>query len=125
MKTLITFSMDEVILSDEQRDAIRSLFAEWVITSTKNGRVLIDALIPGENIAVAEAALTTYTPIIIGTWDFDGNLLSTFNEAEYISMLPPIIKMSGDMENPIVTEIPRTEAVETHRFGGWGERKWA
>lgn len=125
MKTLITFSIDQTTLSEEESTFIHSLFAEWVVISTKNARVLVDALIPEGNIPVAVEALQIYNPVVIGTWDFSGNLLSTFNEVEYISMLPPIITTTGDLENPTIIETPRTEAIEIHKFGGWGDRKWA
>lgn len=114
--------MDAVQLSDEAVDVIRSLLAEWVILNKVNGRYLIDALIAQENIQAAHDELDAYNPNIIGQWDEHGTLISeSFDSADYIAHLPPIITLD---ENDNVVTTPRTEAVEIHRFGGWSARSF-
>jgi hypothetical protein len=119
-KISVIFSMDAIELPESERDNLRALFSEWVITSSANGRFLIDALISQDNFNTAEAMLAGYNPIVIGKWDEQGDLLSTFNKLEYIAMLPPVITYD-DLGN-VVSSVPRSEPVEIHRFGGRAAR---
>ncbi len=119
-KITVIFTMDDVALTDAQREGLAELFAEWQILHKHNSRLLIDAVINENTLAAAQTALAAYNPNIIGTWSESGALTSAnFDSVDYIAMLPPIISID---ENDTITETPRTIADELHKFGGWPDR---
>ncbi len=141
MKISTLFIIDEVLFTDEQNAQFKALYADWNVINIKNGRMIVDALIEEANFDTAQAALAAYNPNVIGKWNRKGELLKKqvidnsdpnnlvytsapelYDVTEYIALLPPIITID---ENENITETPRTEAVEIHKFGGWGDRQWA
>lgn len=121
MKISTLFIIDEVLFTDEQNVQFKALYADWHVINIKNGRMIVDALVEESNFDTAQAALAAYNPTVIGKWDRFGNRLLLQNVADYIALLPPILTVDG---NENITETPRTEAVEVHKFGGWPDRSF-
>lgn len=115
------FIIDHVIFDDEQNSYFSNLTAHWHVIRNNGTRQLIDAVIDDSRFAEAEAALAAWNPNVIGKWHQDGSIIELNDTTEYIALLPPIVTVD---ENEVVTETPRTEAVDVHRFSGWEARQW-
>ncbi len=123
MKISTLFIIDAVELNETEREYFQSLFAEWEILTTVNGRYLVDALIDENNYSAAETALASRNVYTVGKWDINGDILFLATDlTEYISLLPADKSMDAN-NNVILT--PKTTAVEVHAFAGWGAKKWA
>ena len=126
MKTSILFSIDDVTLTDQQREAMKQLTGEWAIINRRNARMLIDALADDSAIPVIAAALADYSPLIYGAWDIHGREVLTLtypqNPTAYIDMLPDLIE-TDEEGNVIDTSRPSSPAF-IHSFSGWRARAW-
>jgi len=126
MRVSILFSIDDVTLTDQQREAMRQLTGEWTIINRRTGRMLIDALADDSAIPVIAAALADYSPTIYGAWDIHGQavLTATYpqNPDGYLVMMPDVLTMD---EEGNVTDISRpSEPKFIHSFSGWRARTW-
>ena len=126
MKISVLFSIDDVTLTDQQREAMKQLTGEWAIINRRNGRMLIDALADDSAIPTIAAALADYGPTIYGAWDIHGRavLMQTYpqNPTAYIDMLPDLIET--DEEGNVIDTSRPTEPVFIHSFSGWRARTW-
>lgn len=116
------FIIDSVVFNEEQSALFKTLTANWYVINNKNGRQLVDAIIQEDKFEEAQTALTEWNPSVVGKWNKDGSIIELNDTTEYVSLLPPIITID---ENENVIETPRTEAINVHKFGGWGARQWA
>ena len=131
----ILFILDYVVLDSGQQQQFSKFLAQWAVICHDANRQVVDAIIPDEYVDDAFALLSAFPieiisgedsiithvdlhPSIIGKWHQDGSIIELNDTTEYIALLPPIITIDE-------IEIPRTEAVEIHKFSGWGERQWA
>lgn len=113
-------------LTQEQQDAVNSVFAQYVmpIPGTKefNGKILIDA-VTGDNFDPATIQPLGLPFEVIANYQWDG-VSTTYNEIItaldsnlFLSYLEDIKEY--DSEGNLVSSTAPTVAFEPHRFGGW------
>ena len=126
MKISVLFSIDDVTLTDQQREAMHQLTGEWTIINRRTGRMLIDALADDSAIPVIAAALADYLPTIYGAWDIHGRAVLTSNYPQnpdgYLTMMPDVIEM--DEEGNVIDISRPSEPRFIHSFSGWRARTW-
>jgi hypothetical protein len=99
-------------------------FAQWIILSERDGRMLIDAIGEEQAIGAAFSALDYLgrDPIAIAGWREDGSLVETipFREAEWLRMAPDSF-VAGDGEDFI--PVRPSSWRDLHRWSGWPEKQ--
>lgn len=130
----ILFSIDDVTLPGETREAIsRMTKNRYVTLSRRNDRVLMEAALEPEKLDPVREMLKPLNPEIFGIWQWDGTPFLTdiypHNPSAYIEMMPNLKQYDVDSDDPdgamIVTDLGRpTEPEFIHKFSGIGPREW-
>lgn len=110
-------------LTEVQQDAIRSVFAQWVIpmpgTKVYNSHILIDAVVQ-DNFDPSVIVPLNLPFEVIGLWQWDGvNDLVELQalDTSFINYLPDICTYNPDTMEVVTTTSPVLH--ECHRWSGW------
>jgi hypothetical protein len=127
----VLFSITAGALTQQQKDDLAGLQANWVLLNARGGKWYVNILGPKTQLLAIESYLAAAgrNPVRIGVFQYavldDGtevmNLVGQPNKLEYLAVAPDVITYTFDALGNVLTAIPSrpTAFVDVHRFAGW------
>jgi hypothetical protein len=126
----VIWIMDAEPIPDTVKERLQELGVHWHIINKRAGKLMIDAIIPTKEIAVALKDYLVekdYNPTLVGLWKYSGGH-SEEVDAEGVETGVPSIAFRDDLYllgmpdectgDPAVCVRP-TEVYEAHQWAGW------
>lgn len=124
----VLFSIASGALSDQEKQDLAGLQANWVLINKRNARFYVNILGPKTQLVAIENYLTAAgrSPIRIGVFQYNATtdameLVGVPNQTEYLNVAPDVMTYTYDVLGNLLTAIATrpTQFVDVHRFAGW------
>lgn len=118
----VLFSILSGAFTQAEMDGLRATECSWVHLNTRLGRFFIDIIGPMRQLQAIKDKLLALgrDPIVLGVFDYDGNLLNSANKTEWAKVARDV--KTYDANGTLVSSTRPVAYVDVHRWAGWGEK---